>query len=96
MIQRKGTLALLMLGSLALISGVVLAPSAYEVGRYVIAGGGSRVEGTNYGVASTMGQGVVGEFGTSTHYGACAGFWCGGVPEFKIFLPVVLKDYTAP
>lgn len=90
--QRKIVLAVLMLGSLTLFAGVLLVPSAYEVSRYVIAGGGSRVEGTNYAVINTTGQGVVGDFGTSAHYGACAGFWCGGLPENKIFLPLVLRD----
>ena len=92
--QRKITLVVLMLSSLALFAGVLLAPSAYEVTRYVIAGGGDRVQGTNYGVINTTGQGVVGDFGTSTHYGACAGFWCGGIPEYEIFLPLVLRDYS--
>lgn len=91
--QRKILLAALLLGSLALTSGALLAPSAYEMTRYVIAGGGSWVQGTNYGVVSTMGQGAVGNHGTSANYGACAGFWCGGLPKFKIFLPVVLRDH---
>ena len=75
--QRKIVLVVLMLGSLALISGVLLLQDNYAIDRYVIAGGGSRVKGTNYGVISTMGQGVVGDFGTSANYGACGGFWCG-------------------
>lgn len=89
--QRKIVLAVLALGSLLLISGAMLAPSAYEITRYVIAGGGSRVEGTGYGVISTMGQGAVGNFGTSANYGACGGFWCGGMAEFKVFLPLILR-----
>ena len=89
--QRKIVLVVLMLGSLALISGVLLLQDNYAIDRYVIAGGGSRVKGTNYGVISTMGQGAVGNFGTSANYGACGGFWCGGLAEFKVFLPVILR-----
>jgi ABC-type transport system substrate-binding protein len=89
--RRKIVLAVLVLGSLALTAGILLAPSAYEVTRYVIAGGGSRVQGTNYGVISTMGQGAVGSHGAGANYGACAGYWCGGLPEFKVFLPLVLR-----
>lgn len=90
--QRKFFLAVLVLGSLVLTAGILLAPSAYEVTRYVIAGGGSQVQGTNYGVVSTMGQGAVGSYGAGTNYGACAGFWCGGIPDFKVFLPLVLRS----
>jgi len=93
---RRIVLAVLILGSLMLISGVLLTTSAYDMGRHVIAGGGDRVQGTSYGVISTMGQGAAsgaGDFGTSASYGACAGFWCGGIPQFKIYLPLVLRDY---
>jgi len=96
--QRKIVLVVLMLGLLASISSVLLAPNAYQMTRYVIAGGGNRVQGTNYGVVSTMGQGVassVGGFGYSAHYGACAGFWCGGIPPYKVFLPLVLRNYSS-
>jgi hypothetical protein len=90
--RKKIVLVVLMLASLTLFSGVMLL-QGYDIARYVIAGGGSRVQGTNYGVISTMGQGAVGNHGTSAHYGACAGFWCGGLPESKIFLPLVLRNY---
>lgn len=98
MSKRKIVLIVLMLGALASISGVLLAPAAYDTSRYVVAGGGDRVQGANYGVISTMGQGVasgVGEFGYSAHYGACAGFWCGGIPPYKVYLPLVLRNYTS-
>ena len=91
--RRIVILTVLMLCSLALVSAVLLAPTAYEMGRHVIAGGGDRIQGTNYGVVSTIGQGVVGEHGTSASYGACSGFWCGGVPKFKLYLPVILRNY---
>jgi hypothetical protein len=93
--QKKIVLVILMLGLLASISGVMLAPAAYDLSRYVIAGGGSRVQGTNYGVIGTMGQGVVGDHGVSAHYGACSGFWCGGIPPYRIFLPLVLRNYSS-
>mgnify|MGYP006295918895 CR=1 FL=1 len=94
--RRKVALVALILGSLALVSGILVATSSHDVPRSVIAGGGSRVEGSNYAVVSTMGQGAagsVGGFGTSANYGACAGFWCIGLPEFNVFLPVVLRAY---
>lgn len=90
--KSKIILVILMLGALMSTAGVMLAPAAYDLSRYVIAGGGSRVQGTSYGVVSTMGQGVVGNHGASAHYGACSGFWCGGVPQFRVFLPVVLRN----
>jgi hypothetical protein len=94
-IQRKILLAALIMAALALTAGTILAANNREVNRYVIAGGGRKVQGTNYGVIGTMGQGVasgVGDFGTSANYGACAGFWCTGVPTYKIYLPLVLRN----
>jgi len=90
--RKKIFLVVLMLASLTLFSGALLL-QGYDIVRHVVAGGGSRVTGTNYGVISTMGQGAVGNFGTSANYGACAGFWCGGEAEFKVFLPLVMRNF---
>ncbi len=90
--RNRVILVILMVSSLILVAGVLVAPSAYEIARHVIAGGGSRVQGSSYGVISTMGQGVVGDFGTSASYGSCAGFWCAGMPGYQIYLPIVMRN----
>lgn len=88
---RKIILIILEIGLVTLISATLLAPAAVGVSRFVIAGGGSTVQGSNYGVIGTMGQSVVGDHGSSASYGGCSGFWCGGIPQFKVFLPIMLR-----
>jgi hypothetical protein len=59
----------------------------------VIAGGGGPISSTSYAINLTIGQPVVG-VAADTGYELCSGFWCGAaVVEYKIYLPVVLKNY---
>ena len=68
------------------------APSAVEVQRHVIAGGGGRSEAGNYALHGTIGQPVAGTTGNSP-YDLCAGFWCGGGMEtYKLYIPLAMQD----
>jgi hypothetical protein len=80
-------LATLVLTSLALASG------SYSINWWVIGGGGGVTEAGNYSLDFTIGQPVVG-VATDTGYELCSGFWCGAVVEYKIYLPIVLKNYS--
>jgi hypothetical protein len=80
-----------------LLVGVALAQTSasYDLSWNVIAGGGGPISGGGYAINSTIGQPVVG-VAKDTGYELCSGFWCGAVAvvEYKIYLPVVLKNYS--
>jgi hypothetical protein len=75
----------LLLGGLALTNGT----SGIEWD--VIGGGGGHAEAGIYTLDGTIGQAVV---GTATDTGSelCSGFWC-RVVEYRIYLPLVLRNY---
>jgi ABC-type amino acid transport substrate-binding protein len=85
--------AALLCGLLA--AGVVWAMSSasYAIEWNVIAGGGGHSEAGSYSLDFTIGQPIVG-VATDTGYELCSGFWCGAVVEYKIYLPIVLKNYS--
>jgi hypothetical protein len=88
-------LALLLLLMLALLvlalPGVAQGPD-YEFMTYKVAGGGqthSTAEG--YVLGSTMGQADAGAL-ESEDYVLSGGFWGGGVPVYKLYLPLMLLE----
>jgi hypothetical protein len=58
-------------------------------------GGGGPISGGGYAINSTIGQPVVG-VATDAGYELCSGFWCSELAavEYRIYLPVVLKNYS--
>jgi len=76
-----------------LLAGVTLANGTPSIDWYVIGGGGGHVEAGVYALDGTIGQAVVGT-ATDTGYELCSGFWCGAVVEYRIYLPIVLKNYS--
>jgi hypothetical protein len=66
------------------------APSALEVQRYVIAGGGGHSEAGGLTLDGTVGQAVVGTTGQGT-FDLCSGFWC-GMGTYKLYIPLALQD----
>ncbi|MFQ6100812.1 MAG: hypothetical protein ACE5OS_06205 [Anaerolineae bacterium] len=55
-------------------------------------GGGGAVASTNYAVNFTVGQSAIGT-ASSASYNGCLGYWCGEF-EYRIFLPLVLRNYS--
>jgi hypothetical protein len=76
-----------------LLTSLALASGSYTINWWVIAGGGGPISSTGYAINSTIGQAAVGRVANST-YELCSGFWCGALAvEYKIYLPIVLKNY---
>ncbi len=48
----------------------------------------------SYALRGTLGQTGVGTGISSSSYSLCLGFWCGG-GEYRIFLPLVLRNYSS-
>jgi hypothetical protein len=82
-------LAVLLLTTTALSAST--APSAIEVQRYVIGGGGGRSEAGSYVLRGTAGQPVAGR-AANYPYGFCAGFWPESCKCTAIFLPLILRE----
>jgi hypothetical protein len=76
-----------------LLSNTILAastaPSALEVQRYVIGGGGGHSEAGGYVLRGTAGQPVAG-LTSEASYDLCSGFWC-GAGQYTVYLPLVLR-----
>jgi len=79
------------------VAGHVLAMSStnYRLDWFVpLTGSGGAASSTNYAVNFTVGQSAIGT-ASSTSYSGCLGFWCGATAvEYKIYLPVVLKNFS--
>ncbi len=54
-------------------------------------GGGGAASSTNYAVNFTIGQSVIG-MASSTNYGGCLGYWCGAAAQYRVYLPLVLRQ----
>ncbi len=57
-------------------------------------GGGGPANSTNYAVNFTVGQSAIG-VASSTNYGICLGYWCGAAVQYRIYLPLVLRNYSS-
>lgn len=79
-----------------LVTGVVLAMSStnYRLDWYVplTSGGGGLASSAHYTVDFTVGQSAIGT-SASSNYGSCLGYWCGAAVAYRIYLPLVLRDF---
>jgi hypothetical protein len=78
-----------------LLVGLVAAMSStnYAIDWDVMGGGGGPINSTSYSMNSTIGQGVIGSK-SSTSYQLDSGYWPGGIIEYLIHLPIILKNFT--
>jgi len=80
-----------------LLAGVALAMESdnYRLDWFtpLTGGGGGAASSANYAVNFTVGQSAIGA-SSSTNYGGCLGYWCGADVEYKIYLPLVLQDFS--
>ncbi len=90
---RQAGKVILTLAVLLLLTSVTLAANGYEISREVIGSGGGHSEAGPYSLDATIGQAVVGA-SSSGDYELGAGFWNGTAAQYKIYLPVVLKNYS--
>ncbi|MFN2289803.1 MAG: hypothetical protein ACK2UC_01310 [Anaerolineae bacterium] len=85
----------LALAALLLLTGGVLAISSdnYRLDWYtpLTGGGGGPAGSSHYAVNFTVGQSAIGA-SSSPIYQVCLGYWC-GIRQYRIYLPLVLRDY---
>jgi hypothetical protein len=92
-------ITMLMALALLLVVSIALAQASdnYDLSWHVVSGGGGPMSSTNYAINGTIGQAAIGP-AVSTNYDLGAGYWYGvviqiGPVEFKIYLPLILKNY---
>nr|HID13008.1 hypothetical protein [Anaerolineae bacterium] len=100
MSERKATALLASLLCCLLLTGVARAMSSasHAINWDVIGGGGRPISSAGYAMNSTVGQAAVGALSNAS-YRLGAGYWYGVLapppppPGYRIYLPIVLKDY---
>jgi len=93
----RGRLVLAALLLLALALPVLAQVSSnYDLSWHVIAGGGGRMESTGgHALVGTAGQALVGTMQTAGGHALCSGFWCGKMAQYRVFLPLAVRNFHA-
>ncbi|RMD64975.1 hypothetical protein D6833_03620 [Candidatus Parcubacteria bacterium] len=89
--MKKGVLYVLIVLLVIAMGGLVLANTQYDLSWHVIGGGGGTSSGGHYALDATIGQPVAASSGGDV-YQVCAGYWCGNVPGWHLYLPNVEKS----
>ncbi|GBD08547.1 hypothetical protein HRbin22_00787 [Candidatus Thermoflexus japonica] len=88
--------ALLLAALLLLLASVALAQSdgGYDLSWWTVDGGGyTWSEGGGYALGGTIGQPDAGAALTGGNYTLVGGFWGGAVVQYRVYLPLVLRNY---
>ncbi len=64
---------------------------SYTLTADVLASGGQAASSVNYLFVSTLGQPLIGS-NTSAAYSACSGYWCEMLADYRVYLPVILRE----
>jgi hypothetical protein len=94
--MRRITLLLTLAAFLLLVSSALAMESAnYRLDWFtpLTGGGGGAASSDSYAVNLTVGQTAIGA-SSSTSYGGCLGYWCGTAVEHRIYLPLVLRNFS--
>ena len=90
--KRKFRAILSLIACLALTVPVLAqVSSAYDLSWHVIGGGGDKMTSAGHTLQGTTGQALVGEM-SSGGYDLCSGFWCGAEAEYRVYLPLALRN----
>lgn len=84
------TKVLVPLAAFIFLTGGALASGVPAIDRYVVGGGGGRVEAGSYTLDGTIGQGVVGSVSGGA-YELDSGFWGETAAEHRNYLPLILR-----
>jgi hypothetical protein len=91
-VKRKWAILGALVAGLLLMSAAQAAPNAPNIDWWVIGGGGGSDTASGTTLSGTIGQVIAGTDSDGTQE-LCAGFWCGAAAEYKIYLPLILKDF---
>ncbi len=96
--MKTGRLAILLsIVAVLLLTGRALALSStnYRLDWFtpLTGGGGAKATSANYAVNLTIGQSAIGNAGSTTQ-ALCLGYWCGAAVEYRLYLPLVLRNQS--
>jgi hypothetical protein len=86
---------LLLAALLSLLASVALAQSGggYDLSWSTVDGGGATwSEGGGYALGGTVGQPDAGVL-SGGGYTLAGGFWCGAAAQYRVYLPLVLRNH---
>jgi len=92
--MRRTSILLILIALLALAGGAlaISAPN-YRMDWLTLTGGGGGPAGSgSYAVNLTVGQAAIG-VGSSPNYQACLGYWCGTGGPWRVYLPLILRQF---
>jgi hypothetical protein len=94
-VNKRKTLVLLVTLTCILLTGKALAMDStnYRLDWFtpLTSNGGGEVSSGNYAVNFIIGQSVAGP-SESASYQGCLGYWCGTGVQYRIYLPLVLRN----
>ncbi len=82
----------LVLAALLLLASVAWAQGNHDLSWRVIAGGSERLTSTGHTLMGTVGQSYIGTTALGSSHTLCSGFWCGAIAEYRIYLPLTVKN----
>ena len=93
--MRRRVTVLLALTAILLLVGSALAMSStnYRLDWFtpMTGGGGAPASSAGYAANTTVGQTAIGA-SSSANYGVGLGYWYGAAAQFRIFLPLLLRN----
>ncbi len=91
--MRKHIILSLLVVLLLSTSALAMSSANYRLDWFVpvTGGGGGPASSANYAVNFTVGQSAIGA-AQSTTYGGCLGYWCGVAGQYRVYLPLVLRN----
>jgi len=91
--RRKVIPVLGVCGLVLVLSALALAQDGYDLSWWTADGGGYTFStGPGYSLGGTIGQPDAGVL-TGPGYTLSAGFWPGGAAAYRVYLPLVLRNY---
>lgn len=85
---RRVSLVAILIATVGIVT-VFATGTGYAIPWWTIDGGGGTSSGSNYTVSGTIGQADTATM-SGGNYAVSGGFWSGS-PQYKIYLPLVLK-----
>ena len=93
--KRKTTafIAITLCGLLFASSALAMSSANYRLDWFtpLTSGGGGPAGSASYAVNLTVGQTAIGS-ASSASYRVCLGYWCGAEGQWRVYLPLVLRQ----
>ena len=93
--KRKTTafIAITLCGLLFASSALAMSSANYRLDWFtpLTSGGGGSAGSASYSVNLTVGQTAIGSASSSSNH-VCLGYWCGAVGQWRVYLPLVLRQ----